>query len=138
MAVRRILDHLQAERCESEHGGRGVLLPGTNQRLFQLSNIANSPKPSTLAATGDQVSMKNSIRWMLLASSAVSFAHGEVYFLTGSPTQSYQIDRFGSSLFRIRNEGRVEQVSEIASQTVGTDWIGFSQEWRRIVVYSEV
>src|SRR5688572_6038668 len=81
--------------------------------------------------------MKKTTYCVLAVCIATSLAHGEIYFLTGAQTRSHQTERFGSSLFRIQSDGEVQQVAEISPQSMGTVWIGFSQEWRKIVVYSE-
>src|SRR2546422_6554849 len=80
--------------------------------------------------------MTNTMRILLLTCQFLPITHGQVYFLTGSPTPSYYTETFGSSLFRIESDGRVAEVAEIFPQSAGTDWIAISYEWRKIVVHS--
>jgi hypothetical protein len=65
----------------------------------------------------------------------VQAAFGQLHLVTGSPFSEGSAT-FPSALLRVEEDGAVVKAAEIASPSVGTEWIGVSYDWRKAVFLS--
>src|SRR5258708_2864125 len=66
---------------------------------------------------------------------SVCSGYGQLYLLTGSPTEKYP-ESFASALIVVDPDGAVKELTELVPQSIGTEWINVSYDLKKAILLS--
>jgi len=71
-------------------------------------------------------------RLLLVAALVAPLAHTQLYLLAGAADEKHP-GSYAASLFRL-DDGTLKLAADLVPQDVGTEWIGISYDWRKVVL----